>query len=225
MYRTNPKNPFKSATCACLNKTIQNIKQQQGGSLRFAPQGCCCFKEKVNVNTGNHPCRQGKPEPDFTPIPPLQKRKPGRSRGSLPDMSAGQPAKPLCGACFAGSPRCRARARPHCFSPAGSRLTCVRRSGFAPAHRKPVGSGARSRSHAFPRFRRGRPWAGSAPTTGGTPAPAGSPGPVSVPDAPHPGGTRSSVSPIHQRLSLPGGGRPAFGAPTLREPRLQPGEP
>ena len=82
-------------------------------------------------------------------------------------MSAGQPAKPPCGAGFTGSPRCRARARPHCFSPAGSRLTCVRRSGFAPAHRKPVGSGARSRSHAFPRSIAGKTVGGIGTDNGG----------------------------------------------------------
>lgn len=69
----------------------------------------------------------------------------------------------------------------------------------------------------FPAPSRGRPWTGSAPTTGGTPAPAGSPGPVSVPDAPHPGGTRPSVSPTHGSLLLPGGGTPTSHFPHRSE--------
>lgn len=136
-----------------------NIKQQQG----FAPKTVVVF-EKINVKTANHPGRQGKPEPDFTSIPPLQKRKPGRSRGSLPDMFAGQPAQPPTGL---ASPVPPVVGLAPDFTVFPLRAPASR-SGFAPAHRKPVGSGARSRRHAFPRFRRGRPWAGSAPTTGGT---------------------------------------------------------
>jgi hypothetical protein len=128
-------------------------------------------------------------------------------------MSAGQPAKPLVGLAPGFPPLSGLRPTPLFFpirAPAS-------RSGFAPAHRKPVGSGARSRSHAFPRFRRGRPWAGSAPTTGGTPAPVS---PTHGSLLLQAGGTLTSASPTIRKLPSQVGGTRWFPSPTGLEPLL-----
>jgi hypothetical protein len=53
-----------------LRQSKQKQKQNKNNNKGLRPKNCCCFKEKVNVNTDNHPCRQGKPEPDFTTIQP-----------------------------------------------------------------------------------------------------------------------------------------------------------